>query len=641
MTFNPYSAVYLFSAVISFCLILLLWFRGTRSKEQLYFLAFCFSVFLWNGSAFLGVNSTSVNAAVLFAKLACLGIILIPASFSLFISTFLMKERNLYWKAQNNIFLGLTIIFAVLDLTTGLFVSGVVAKGHFAYFTVPGILFVPLTLIVYYSAILGNVWLVLDIRNHRGHKLQQIKFLLLAFGAGFIGGLLTIAAMFTGIPVTELSGLAVVPYVLITAYAILRYRLMDVSLILKKTTAYSLITTGITFVYVLVVLGFEYLFRFWFGYFSFWAALPAALIVTLTFMPLRRLLQAGTDRIFFQQVIEYQRIIREVTNRLASITDLETLFRMIDMTVAKILCVGGVAVLLHEEKRHCYVVEKINSLPKEFTGLQISEDDPLIVLLRTEKSAILIEELKNRLAGTRIDRPDREMAAAAILAMEKFKAAVAVPSFIKEDLTGVLLLGEKLSEETYNDDDLELLATMAAEAGIAIENAKLYRDIMETRDYLNSIIKGSDDAIFTIDLEGKVQTWNEAAERILGYPAAEVIGQQLPFVSREETAGWIAKIKAGENLKNLEVTRQNKAGRALCLLVTISPIKAGTDEVIGLSAIANDITERKRSEDKLREQMKELQEWHQVTVGREMKMIELEKEVDALLTELHRTPKYQ
>lgn len=632
--------VYLFSAVISFCLILLLWFRGTRSKEQLYFLAFCFSVFLWNGSAFLGVNSTSVNAAVLFAKLACLGIILIPASFSLFISTFLMKERSLYWQVQNNIFLGLTVIFAVLDLTTGLFVSGVVAKGHFAYFTVPGILFVPLTLIVYYSAILGNIWLVLDIRNHRGHKLQQIKFLLLAFGAGFIGGLLTIAAMFTGIPVTELSGLAVIPYVLITAYAILRYRLMDVSLILKKTTAYSLITTGITFVYVLVVLGFEYLFRFWFGYFSFWAALPAALIVTLTFMPLRRLLQAGTDRIFFQQVIEYQRIIREVTNRLASITDLETLFRMIDMTVAKILCVGGVAVLLHEEKRHCYVVEKINSLPKDFAGAQIGEDDPLIMLLRAEKAAILIEELKNRLAGTRLDRPDREMAAAAILAMEKFKAVLAVPSFIKEDLTGVLLLGEKLSEETYNDDDLELLATMAAEAGIAIENAKLYRDIMETKDYLNSVIKGSDDAIFTIDLDGKVQTWNEAAERIIGYPAAEVMGQSLPFVSREETAGWIAKIKAGENLKNMEVTRQNKAGQALCLLVTISPIKAGA-EVIGLSAIANDITERKRSEDKLREQMKELQEWHQVTVGREMKMIELEKEVDALLTELHRTPKYQ
>jgi PAS domain S-box-containing protein len=638
---NPYSTAYFLSALTSFGLILFIWVKGARSKEQLLISALCFAVFLWSFSAFICVNLLSASAALLFARLACLGTLLLPLTFLAFISAFLKKDQQLFWRIHNYLFLGLTVIAAWLDLTTGLFVTGLAPKGHFLFYSVPGPLFLPFTLAVYYAAVLGNFWLIFDLKKVHGHKLKQIQLLLFAFITSFSFGLLTVFAMFTSLPVTEFSGLAPIPYVGIATYAILKYRLMDISLFLKKTTVYSLVTTAITFIYLMVIIAFEFLFRSVFsGEFSYWMVWPIALMVAATFTPLREKLQSNIDRLFFRRTIQYQEAIREMSRMIASITNLNVLFRLIDQTLIKIMCLRTASVLILEEKKEHYVIEKTNGLPESVKGIIFQLNDPLIVYIKTVEREVLLDDINNILENIAVNADGRDLLLAVAKRMAELHAAIAVPAFVKGKLVGILCLGEKLSGEYYSQEDIGLLNTLAAEGGVAIENAKLYRDITWTRDYLNSLIENSDDAIFTFDLQGRVLTWNEAAHQIFGYLPAEVAERPLPIFNDLETRELIQKITGGAAIKNLELKRKNPLGQESSLLLTLSPIKGPGGEIIGVSGIGNDISERQAQENKLKEQMDELQEWHRSTVGRELKMIELEKEVNTLLVELKRQPRY-
>ena len=379
-----------------------------------------------------------------------------------------------------------------------------------------------------------------------------------------------------------------------SAYAILKYRLMDISVIVKKTTAYSIITSGIIFAYVFIVLVFEFLSRSLWGYSSLWTAVPAALVIAVTFVPLREQLQQVTDRLFFRRTLEYQEAIREVTRMIASVTNLRTLFRLIDQTIVRIMCIKSAAILLLEEKANLYSVEKTNGLPETVMGITFPLADPLINYLMEKKDVVVLDEVRTLLASDLPTPEEKSKLSAVAAGLEKLGAAVAVPSFAKGKLVGILTLGEKLSGEPYGPDDLELLFTMASEAGIAIDNAKMYRDITETKDYLNSLIQGSDDAVITIDLTGKVLSWNEGAAKIFGYSSAETIGQRPPFFSEDEASDYIRRVLGGAAVKTGEIVKKNKAGADLPLLLTCSPIRDAENAIVGVSCIIKDITELKK-----------------------------------------------
>ncbi|MBU1867830.1 MAG: PAS domain S-box protein, partial [Candidatus Margulisbacteria bacterium] len=239
-----------------------------------------------------------------------------------------------------------------------------------------------------------------------------------------------------------------------------------------------------------------------------------------------------------------------------------------------------------------YVVEKTNGLPKTFEGVSLKKDNPLIVYLNEIKEPVRLDELREQF----YDQPGKEergKLAEIIKELENLSSAVAVPSFVKNRLVGVLTLGEKLSEEPYNQEDIELISTMASEAGIAIENAKLYRDIVETKDYLNSIIQNSDDAIFTLDLDGTVLTWNSGAEKIFGRPPV--------FLSQSETQEFVGRISAGEEIKALEVGINTRERGRVDLLLSCSPIKGAEEKMIGASLILKDISGLKKVDQTKRE----------------------------------------
>lgn len=128
---------------------------------------------------------------------------------------------------------------------------------------------------------------------------------------------------------------------------------------------------------------------------------------------------------------------------------------------------------------------------------------------------------------------------------------------------------------------------------------------------LAAVVDSSDDAIVSKTLDGVITTWNSGAEKIFGYSESEVIGKPItiliPSERLQEETEIIARLKKGERVAHFETVRQSKSGALLDVSLTISPIYDSKGKIIGASKIARDITEKKRTENALREERRVLE----------------------------------
>ena len=118
------------------------------------------------------------------------------------------------------------------------------------------------------------------------------------------------------------------------------------------------------------------------------------------------------------------------------------------------------------------------------------------------------------------------------------------------------------------------------------------------------LFEHSDDAIIGKSLDGVIISWNAGAERIYGYSATEVIGQHIsmlaPSHQLDDTEYILGKIRNEVPILHYETVRRNKEGKDLQVSLTVSPIKDVKGNLIGVSTIARDVTERKRAEETIR-----------------------------------------
>jgi PAS domain S-box-containing protein len=132
----------------------------------------------------------------------------------------------------------------------------------------------------------------------------------------------------------------------------------------------------------------------------------------------------------------------------------------------------------------------------------------------------------------------------------------------------------------------------------------VFRDVTDRRradrdvHRLAAIVESSDDAITSKTLQGIILSWNSGAERMFGYRAEEVIGKPMTILFPDdrlpEEEDFLARIARGERVEHFETIRIRKDGQQIDVSVTLSPILNEESEIVGVSTISRDVSERVR-----------------------------------------------
>jgi PAS domain S-box-containing protein len=169
------------------------------------------------------------------------------------------------------------------------------------------------------------------------------------------------------------------------------------------------------------------------------------------------------------------------------------------------------------------------------------------------------------------------------------------------------------------------------------EPEKLKKEIKKLKDDLEKfqkIFELAPDPMYLIDIKGSLVDGNKAAEEFIGYKREEFLGKNLlkgllpprdvPKVLKLVIQGILGK----KMIKSVEVALNRKDGSQVQVEISGAPVKFGNQIV--LIGIARDITERKRVGNELRDKNEELEKFHKLAVGREVKMIELKDRIREL-----------
>ncbi len=188
---------------------------------------------------------------------------------------------------------------------------------------------------------------------------------------------------------------------------------------------------------------------------------------------------------------------------------------------------------------------------------------------------------------------------------ERIAAMAFVPLEGAEGVIGKFMLYYGEPHE-FSADELHWAGLIAAQVAFAVELTHTERERAlefgrshEISQRLAAIVKSSDDAIVSKDLNGIIQSWNRGAERMYGYSAEEAIGRSIniivPTALLDEEEQVLDSVRHGTAVE-IETMRQHKNGALVPVSLAVSPVKDATGRIVGVAKIARDIGLRKRHE---------------------------------------------
>ena len=171
------------------------------------------------------------------------------------------------------------------------------------------------------------------------------------------------------------------------------------------------------------------------------------------------------------------------------------------------------------------------------------------------------------------------------------------------------------------------------------------RELDKARAYAESLIENAPDPVFVSDLEGKILQTNEAVSQLLGFRRDEVVEQSLSrFISPEETREFTAALREVVErgvTRNARLNPRAATGEVIPTTLNASALRDSEGNVIGAIGVLRDmrayeqvVRDLEQSKTELQEKILDLEKFEEVVVGRELKMIALEKELESLRQEL-------
>jgi len=248
-------------------------------------------------------------------------------------------------------------------------------------------------------------------------------------------------------------------------YSIVGYRLLELDLIINKALLIIFFVAPLLILHLVVSTLF-----FKSSGVLFTTAFSLVIISSiLLFTPYKSYMQNLADKLVYQGRYDYQKILQELCQTLISMLDLDQLLESIIHIIAQTIDVDKIVIFLEEEERHNYVIKASFGLNEETKQIVIvRSEDKLVERLKKDNHILVKEELRQFEKIEVVDEVFKKL--------DLVSAELVAPLFFKERLVGLITLSSKKSKQIYNQGDIDVLNAFAAEASIAIENARLYAE---------------------------------------------------------------------------------------------------------------------------------------------------------------------
>ncbi len=173
-----------------------------------------------------------------------------------------------------------------------------------------------------------------------------------------------------------------------------------------------------------------------------------------------------------------------------------------------------------------------------------------------------------------------------------------VPILVGDSAIGVISVQSIEKEGRFAEADSRLLATIAANVGVAIQNARLFTEVERQRGYLESLASISPTAVVVLDIEERVSDWNPAAAELFGYSVEEALGRpidELVFGDSDRDGGREITEEALREGRAQRITqRQRRDGTQVDVELMLVPLTVDGSHT-GFLGVYHDVTELQRA----------------------------------------------
>jgi adenylate cyclase len=191
--------------------------------------------------------------------------------------------------------------------------------------------------------------------------------------------------------------------------------------------------------------------------------------------------------------------------------------------------------------------------------------------------------------------------------IHNLRAILCVPLKVKDEITGVIYVDNRVRSGVFDSSQLGLLAAFANQAAIAIENAQLYEsvrqsleEVSELKRLMDNVFASMASGVITADLEERITLCNRASEGILGIKSEEMLGRRLSEVLPSfagELSGHLTSVRVNDMQRvGLEITRTFPEKVSVTLSFNLSPLRDGVGQLQGVAIVFDDLSEKKRLE---------------------------------------------
>jgi len=514
---NPsYLVPPIVASVASFVLAAVVWYGSRRkSFSNQLFTGILLTVGVWGLLLFAMRASPDVQRAVLWDRALPVATL---ATFLLFYHFTLAYTDN---RGKRGILLTFYLILAATAAIspTELLIERMRLEGY-GYAPVIGPASYPLLMGYVFLMVAGMYNLIRRYKVSRSYE-ERNRLIYLAIAVLFPLVGIFLDALSNLPPVFIWTNLA---FCAICTIAILRYHLLDIRVIARKGLAYVLLSVVIAAPYVIALFVLN---RVLYARIEqWWQYVLVILPLAIALRPLYSRAQQWVDKVFYRNRYDYLKELEQFIREAHDIADFKELGATVVRLAGGALCARNACLLLTLEEDGGLVVVSTVGLDNPPSGTVLRNESIIAKWFRSHEETISSNEFDIIPELQSIARTEKQNLA-------RLMPELYVPIRTRRgELPGLLVLGEKLSQQPYSLEDRRLLSTVSHQIAVTLENARLYRDAVRARENLEAWLNGMDDCVVISGRDRKIEFINKAAVQNLGistgdsYPA--IIGKEAP-----------------------------------------------------------------------------------------------------------------